>query len=42
MHFGENEVNDLLSMALQTFLINSTNPDFVALTGDQVSGYAWD
>jgi len=35
-------LNDLFSVALQTYLINFTNPDFVALTGDQVSGYSWD
>ncbi len=42
MHFGESNLKDLLTMSLQTFLIKKVNPDFVALTGDEVSGYAWD
>jgi len=41
LHFGENIFKDVLNVALETYLINETNPDYVALTGDMVSGYGW-
>jgi predicted MPP superfamily phosphohydrolase len=42
LHYGENGRNDVNSSILQHRLINFTQPDLVVVTGDSVSGYAWD
>jgi predicted MPP superfamily phosphohydrolase len=42
LHFGEDGMKDVNSTILQEKLINLTNPDLVVVTGDSVSGYAWD
>jgi 3',5'-cyclic AMP phosphodiesterase CpdA len=42
LHYGENGVKDVNSSILQEKLINFTNPDLIIVTGDSVSGYAWD
>lgn len=42
LHFGEDSLKDLLNVALMNYLINYTVPNFVALTGDMVSGWEWD
>lgn len=41
LHYGENGEKDVSSTILQEKLINLTNPDLVVVTGDSVSGYAW-
>ena len=42
LHYGESNKLDTNSSRLTEFLINKTNPDLVAITGDSVSGYMWD
>jgi 3',5'-cyclic AMP phosphodiesterase CpdA len=42
LHYGENIRKDINSTILTESLINFTNPDIVVITGDLVSGYAWD
>lgn len=42
LHFGENGEKDFNSTQLQEKLIQLTKPDIVVITGDSVSGYAWD
>lgn len=42
LHYGENEASNSLTFALQSQLLDSEKPDLVVLTGDMVSGYAWD
>jgi predicted MPP superfamily phosphohydrolase len=42
LHYGEDGMNDVNSTILQQKLINFTSPDLVIITGDSVSGYAWD
>ncbi|KAL4449840.1 hypothetical protein ABPG74_008213 [Tetrahymena malaccensis] len=42
LHFGETDLKDLLSVSLMNYLIEMYHPNFAALTGDMVSGYAWD
>ena len=42
LHYGESEEKDRKNMAIQEKLLKYTNPDMVVLTGDMVSGFAWD
>lgn len=42
LHYGENEASDSLAFSLQSQLLDLENPDLVVITGDMVSGYAWD
>lgn len=42
LHYGEHTIKDRNSAVLQEKLLNLTNPDLVVVTGDSVSGYAWD
>lgn len=42
LHFGEGQYKDDNSMKLQEKLIILAKPDLVVITGDSVSGYAWD
>ena len=42
LHYGEHINKDINSTLLIAKLINYTNPDLVIITGDAVSGYAWD
>lgn len=42
MHFGETDLKDLLTVSLMNYLIDLAHPHFAVLTGDMVSGYAWD
>lgn len=42
LHFGEGRLKDYSSMLLQEKLIKEAKPDLVVITGDAVSGYAWD
>ncbi|KAL4501577.1 hypothetical protein ABPG72_018628 [Tetrahymena utriculariae] len=42
LHFGETDLKDLLSVSLMNYLIQMYHPNFATLTGDMVSGYAWD
>ena len=42
LHYGENEASDSLVYSLQSQLLDLENPDLVIITGDMVSGYAWD
>ena len=42
LHFGEDENSDWNTQSLQEFLIAMVKPDMIVITGDAVSGYAWD
>eukprot|EP01016_Furgasonia_blochmanni_P048095 TRINITY_DN7126_c0_g2_i1.p1 TRINITY_DN7126_c0_g2~~TRINITY_DN7126_c0_g2_i1.p1 ORF type:complete len:660 (+),score=104.92 TRINITY_DN7126_c0_g2_i1:226-2205(+) len=42
LHFGESDDADAATERLQELLINTTNSDLVVITGDLVSGDAWD
>lgn len=42
LHYGEDDSKDTKNQAIQQKLINYVKPDLVVLTGDMVSGYAWD
>ncbi len=42
LHYGEGPNRDHNSTILTERLLNMTNPDLVVITGDSVSGYAWD
>jgi hypothetical protein len=42
LHYGECYFKDEFSQHLQEKLINHVKPDLVVITGDAVSGYAWD
>jgi hypothetical protein len=42
LHYGEGGEGDRNSTLLVEKLINFTKPDLVIVTGDSVSGYAWD
>lgn len=42
LHYGEDETKDKNSQILQGKLIQTVKPDLVVITGDAVSGYAWD
>ena len=42
LHFGENVEADRLTMRAITAWCNKEKPDFVAITGDLVSGFIWD
>ena len=41
LHYGESLEKDINTTILQEKLINYTKPDLVIITGDSVSGYAW-
>jgi hypothetical protein len=41
LHYGENEAWDRLSQDVQERILETEKPDLVVLTGDCVSGYAW-
>ncbi|CDW79940.1 UNKNOWN [Stylonychia lemnae] len=42
IHFGEGAENDLGSQNVMRKVLETEQPDFVAATGDVISGYAWD
>jgi 3',5'-cyclic AMP phosphodiesterase CpdA len=42
LHYGEDYAKDLNSTRLVQQLIDQVNPDLIIVTGDSVSGYAWD
>ena len=42
LHYGESPLKDSKNMAIQEKLLKYIKPDMVVLTGDMVSGYAWD
>lgn len=42
IHYGEDEEKDAATTNLMKSLIHWENPDMAVLTGDMVSGYAWD
>ena len=42
IHFGEDEPDDLDNMRLISDIIEQEKPDLAIITGDVVSGYAWD
>lgn len=42
LHYGDRFTSDAATTRLQNYLIQSIRPDMVAVTGDAVSGYAWD
>eukprot|EP01099_Mayorella_cantabrigiensis_P002721 TRINITY_DN2200_c0_g1_i1.p1 TRINITY_DN2200_c0_g1~~TRINITY_DN2200_c0_g1_i1.p1 ORF type:complete len:320 (-),score=88.98 TRINITY_DN2200_c0_g1_i1:315-1241(-) len=42
LHFGEGEDLDENSMNVQRTILKAEQPDVVVITGDAVSGYAWD
>lgn len=41
LHLGENEDDDLLTLQMIRDIIAKEQPDFAAVTGDIVSGYAF-
>jgi len=42
LHFGETLEEDEQTYELMKMVIDKEQPDLVAVTGDVVSGYAWD
>ncbi|KAL4420875.1 hypothetical protein ABPG77_002834 [Micractinium sp. CCAP 211/92] len=42
MHYGQGAQNDLRTDKVQEAVLAAEQPDLVALSGDQVSGFAWD
>lgn len=42
IHYGETEENDSNTDFLMRNILKSYKPDMIALTGDALSGYAWD
>jgi predicted MPP superfamily phosphohydrolase len=42
IHFGEGDETDAQNQKLITDILEQENPDFVIISGDVVSGYAWD
>ena len=42
IHFGEDEPDDLDNMRLIGDILEQEKPDIAIITGDVVSGYAWD
>jgi len=42
LHFGEDAGFDVKTQNLMIYLIELSQPDLVVITGDIVSGYAWD
>jgi predicted MPP superfamily phosphohydrolase len=42
IHFGEDEPDDLDNMRLIGDILDQEKPDIAIITGDVVSGYAWD
>lgn len=42
LHFGEDDSKDKHTRAVQRRILHHERPDLVVLSGDQVSGYAWD
>lgn len=41
LHYGENDAWDQLTQDIQTKILEIEKPDLVVLTGDCISGYAW-
>ena len=42
MHYGEGEDKDAQNSRLINDILDQEKPDLVVITGDVVSGYAWD
>jgi len=42
LHFGESEEKDINTTRVMNRTISEIKPDIVILTGDSISGYAWD
>jgi len=42
LHYGESVLQDIGNTVVQNVVLATENPDLVVLTGDAVSGYAWD
>jgi len=42
IHFGEDEPDDLDNMRLIGDILEQEKPDIAIITGDVISGYAWD
>eukprot|EP01119_Soliformovum_irregulare_P021599 TRINITY_DN7224_c0_g1_i1.p1 TRINITY_DN7224_c0_g1~~TRINITY_DN7224_c0_g1_i1.p1 ORF type:complete len:360 (+),score=55.58 TRINITY_DN7224_c0_g1_i1:89-1081(+) len=42
LHYGEGADLDVNSSRIQAIMLQHENPDLVVMTGDMVSGYAWD
>ena len=42
IHFGESDATDALNQKLITEVLELEDPDLVIISGDVVSGYAWD
>ena len=42
IHFGEGDTTDALNQKLISEVLELEDPDFVIISGDVVSGYAWD
>jgi predicted MPP superfamily phosphohydrolase len=42
IHYGENEKSDASTTKLMEKLFETEKPNLAVLTGDMVSGYAWD
>ena len=42
LHFGENDEADANNQRLIRDILDQEKPDLVVVTGDVVSGYAWD
>ncbi len=42
LHFGEYDDLDEQTYQMMVEILKAEKPDFVAITGDVVSGYAWD
>lgn len=42
LHYGESHERDTENDAIQRELIKLTTPDFIALTGDALSGHKWE
>ena len=42
LHYGEKDSSNLENNETQETILNAVKPDMVVVTGDSVSGYAWD
>lgn len=42
IHFGEGDDKDKAAHDLMSLILDLEDPDLVIVTGDAVSGYAWD
>jgi predicted MPP superfamily phosphohydrolase len=42
LHFGETDEDDANNQRLMGEILDSEKPDLVVMTGDLISGYAWD